>query len=117
MSSKPTLGARRTGEISQTPCFRYIHLLCDLGALALAWSITLELRPFLNPYMPVAIPPEKMLALAFRLPALLLLWVLGSVWLNTSRERSDRSMVAALLCVTESTLVVSTLAVVVTFFS
>ena len=117
MSTKPTLGARRTGEISNTPCFRYIHLLFDLAALALAWRITLELRPLLNSYMPIAILREMMPGLAFRLPALLLLWVLASLWLNTYGERSDRSIVAALLRVTESTLVVSTLAVVITFFS
>lgn len=117
MSSKPMLGARRTGEISNTPLARYIHLLFDLAALALAWRITVELRPLLNPYMLVAIPREMMPGLAFRLTALLLLWVLASLWLNTYGERSDRSMVAALLRVTESTLVVSTLAIVVTFFS
>jgi exopolysaccharide biosynthesis polyprenyl glycosylphosphotransferase len=117
MSLKPTLGARRTGEISQTLCFRYVHLLFDLAALALAWRITLELRLLLNPYMPTAIPREMMPALAFRLTALLPLWLLASLWLNTYGERSDRSIVAALLRVMESTLVVSMLAVVLTFFS
>ena len=117
MSSKRTLAARRTGEISNTALFRYIHLLFDLAALALAWRITLELRPLLNPYMPVAIPREMMPVLAFRLTALLTLWLLASLWLNTYSGRQDRSIVSALLRVTESTLVVSTLAVVVTFFS
>lgn len=117
MSLKPTLGARRTGEISQTLCFRYVHLLFDLAALALAWRITLELRLLLNPYMPIAIPREMMPALAFRVTALLPLWLLASLWLNTYGERSDRSIVAALLRVMESTLVVSMLAVVLTFFS
>jgi exopolysaccharide biosynthesis polyprenyl glycosylphosphotransferase len=117
MSLKPTLGARRTGEVSQTLCFRYVHLLFDLAALALAWRMTLELRLLLNPYMPIAIPRELMPALAFRLTALLPLWVLASLWLNTYGERSERSIVAALLRVMESTLVVSMLAVVLTFFS
>jgi exopolysaccharide biosynthesis polyprenyl glycosylphosphotransferase len=55
--------------------------------------------------------------LAFRLTALLVLWLLASLWLRTYGDRSDRSIVAGLLGVMESTLVVSALAVVVTFFS
>ena len=117
MPLNPKLGAHRAGEISYSPLFCYIHLLFDLAALVMAWRITLEGRPLLNAYLPIAIPREVMPVLAFRLGALLALWLLASLWLKTYQDRGDHSIVAALFRVMESTLVVTTLAVVVTFFS
>lgn len=108
---------RRPGEISYTPLFCGAHLVFDLAALVAAWHLTLEIRPLLNQFLPAAIPREIMPILALRLQALLALWLLVSLWLNTYRDRGDRSIVSALLRVTESTIVVTTLAVVVTFFS
>ena len=110
-------GARRPGEIPHNPLFCGTHMIFDLAAVATAWYLTLEARPLLNQYLPVAIPREMMPLLALRLQALLALWLLVSVWLNTYGDRGDRSIVAALFRVAESTVVVTTLAVVVTFFS
>jgi hypothetical protein len=76
-------------------------MIFDLAAVATAWYLTLEARPLLNQYLPVAIPREMMPLLALRLQALLALWLLVSVWLNTYGDRGDRSIVAALFRVAE----------------
>ncbi len=117
MQLKPKFSNRRKGEITYSPLFCSTHLFFDLIALALAWRLTLEGRPLLNGYLPIAIPREMMPLLVLRLATLLGLWLIAALWLNTYRNRGTGSLVAALLRVTESTFVVSTLAVVVTFFS
>lgn len=108
---------RKPGEIAYTPFFRGTHLVFDLAALTAAWEVTLETRLMLNPYFPSAIPRQMMPLLALRLEVLLPLWALVSVWLNIYEDRGDRSLVAALFRVAESTVVITMLAVVVAFFS
>ena len=96
--------------------FRIVRVICDLCALAAAWRITLELRLLLNPYMAVYIPRERMHVVAPPLWGLLLLWLAAAWWLRTYRDLDEPSLVSGLLRVTESAMVVSTLAIVLIFF-
>lgn len=109
---------RRTDDI--VPCgriFPAIHLISDVAAVSLAWRAALELRLFLNSYLPAAIPRGAMQIVALKLVYVLLLWVGVSVGLGTYRHRSHSSLVSALLRVAQSAAVVSALAITVTFFS
>ncbi len=97
--------------------FRAVRLICDLCALAAAWRVTLEVRLLLNPYMAVYISRDRMQVVAPPLWGLLLLWIGAAWWLRTYRDLEQPSLVSGLLRITESAMVVSTLAIVLTFFS
>lgn len=97
--------------------FQCVHLTFDLAALIVAWRTTFELRLALNPYMKVAISRDDMQSLAPPLAGVLLLWVLASLWLHTYKPRIDHSMVGALMGVAKSATLVSTVAIVLTFFT
>jgi exopolysaccharide biosynthesis polyprenyl glycosylphosphotransferase len=96
--------------------FHIVHLVFDLAALSVAWRITAESRLLLNPYMATNISRSHIHDVAPSLIALLGLWLAASAWLRTYRDREDRSPVAALFQVSESSVVFCTLAIVVTFF-
>ncbi|HEY1241967.1 MAG TPA: exopolysaccharide biosynthesis polyprenyl glycosylphosphotransferase [Bryobacteraceae bacterium] len=109
---------RRTDDIVPSGrVFPWIHLACDLAAVSLAWRAALELRIFLNSYLPLEIPRGAIQIVALKLVYVLLLWVVVSVVLGTYRQRNHSSLVSALLRVAESAAVVSALAITVTFFS
>ena len=97
--------------------YRLLHLACDLCALTEAWYVTREIRLFLNPYMSVAIAREDMEIVAPSLTILLLLWILTAIWRKIYRPPVDPSLVAGLLRVSESATLVSSLAIILTFFS
>ncbi len=99
------------------PIYHSLHLLFDLAAVMVAWRATLELRLLLNPYMAITITRARMDVVAPRLSWLVALWILAALWMRTYRDAHDRAVVAGLLRVTESAVVVSTLAIVLTFFS
>lgn len=97
--------------------FPAIHLLFDLAALIIAWIITFELRLGLNQYMSRTITRAAMHTAAPPLAGLLALWLLAALSLKVYREEVDTSTVSALLSTMKSTILVSTLVIVVTFFS
>ena len=108
----------RSGSI--VPCgriFQFSHLIFDICAVSLAWRIALEIRLLLNPYLPMEITRSTMDVVALRLIYVLLLWIGASLLLRTYRDTNDRSLVMAFLRVAESAVVVSALAITVTFFS
>ncbi len=97
--------------------FPAIHLIFDLFALIIAWMITFELRLELNQYMSKTITRAAMHTVAPPLAGLLVLWILAALSLKVYREEVDTSTGSALLSTMKSTIVVSTLLIVVTFFS
>ncbi|HLK51559.1 MAG TPA: sugar transferase [Bryobacteraceae bacterium] len=102
------------------PCgrvFHLVHLVFDIGAVALAWRAALELRLLINPYLPVEITRSAMDVVALRLGVVVLLWIGASLLLKTYQDRNDSSVVMALLRVAQSAVVISVLAITVTFFS
>jgi exopolysaccharide biosynthesis polyprenyl glycosylphosphotransferase len=88
-----------------------------LAAVALAWRAALELRLALNCCLPVEITRGAMDVVALRFVYVLLLWIAVSLVLRTYHDRHNFSRVRALFHVAKSAVVVSTLAVTVTFFS
>jgi exopolysaccharide biosynthesis polyprenyl glycosylphosphotransferase len=78
--------------------------------------MTAEIRLFLNRYMATTIYRGSLPAVAPKLLALLFFWVIASLWLKTYRDKSDPTLVAALLGVAESTMTFCTAVVLVTFF-
>lgn len=115
MSYKKTLPVE-TASLRGFHC-RALHLLCDLCALTAAWYVTRELRVFLNPYMSIAIARKDMEIIAPSLSMLLLLWILAAMWRKIYRPQTDPSLVAGLLRTSESATLVSSLAIIITFFS
>lgn len=102
------------------PCgkdFQIIHFLFDLAAVALAWRTALEIRLFLNSYLPVEITRRAMDVVALRLGWVLLFWIAASLMLRTYRDRNDSSLVMALLRVAQSAVVVNALIIMAAFFS
>lgn len=97
--------------------FQIIHVVLDLAALVFAWSITFEVRVALNQYMPHYISRANMHTIAPPPLGLLILWILAALWLKIYREDPDPSLVTFLLRTTKSVIVVSTLVIIVTFFS
>jgi exopolysaccharide biosynthesis polyprenyl glycosylphosphotransferase len=95
----------------------FLHLAFDLLALTAAWYVTMEVRLLLNPYMALSISRDRMYVVAQPLSGTLLLWIAVSLWLGTYRPQPGNFTAARLMRVAESAAVVSTLAIVVTFFS
>ena len=93
---------------------KWIELAFDLVALSIAWWATIYIRFFLNPYFPVALDRAQLHSLAPPLWAILAVWILNSV-----RTKSDVSEWpgASALHLVDSALIVSTVIIVVTFFS
>ncbi|HUB79579.1 MAG TPA: sugar transferase [Bryobacteraceae bacterium] len=114
--SYPKLLRVDTGPIRSIQ-YRALHLIFDLGALSAAWYLTGEIRLLLNPYMSIVIAPQDMNSVAPRLSALLLLWILAALWRKIYRTPQDPSLVAGLLRVAESATLVSSLLIILTFFS
>jgi exopolysaccharide biosynthesis polyprenyl glycosylphosphotransferase len=67
--------------------------------------------------MSITIAREDMDIVAPSLTVLLLLWILAAIWRKIYRAPTDPSLVAGLLRVSESAIVVSSLAIILTFFS
>jgi exopolysaccharide biosynthesis polyprenyl glycosylphosphotransferase len=97
--------------------FHFIHLIFDLAAVAVAWRAALEVRLALNCCLPVEITRSAMEVVALRFVYVLLLWTGASLVLRTYHDRHNFSRVRALFHVAKSAVVVSTLAITVTFFS
>jgi exopolysaccharide biosynthesis polyprenyl glycosylphosphotransferase len=97
--------------------YRALHLIFDLGALSTAWYLTREIRLLLNPYMSAVIARQDMNSVAPRLSVLLMLWSLAATWRKIYRAPADPSSGAGLLRVAESATLVSSLAIIITFFS
>lgn len=97
--------------------FQATHIFFDLTALIIAWIITFEIRLGLNEFMSKTISRAGMHTAAPPLAGLLALWLLAALWLKIYREDLDTAVVNALLSTMKSTILVSTLVIVVTFFS
>lgn len=110
---------RVTNSLRVMPCgpsFQWTHLVFDLIALSSAWRLTAEIRLLLNPYMATPIYRGSLPTVAPKLLALLCFWVAASLWLKTYRDKSDQTLVAALLGVAESTMIFCATVVLATFF-
>ncbi|MCU1335629.1 MAG: exopolysaccharide biosynthesis polyprenyl glycosylphosphotransferase [Bryobacterales bacterium] len=99
------------------PVFQITRILFDLAALIIAWKVTLEIRVALNEFMPRFISRSSMHIAAPSPLGLLVLWILAALWLKIYREDPDTSLGSALLRTTKSAILVSTLVIVLTFFS
>lgn len=117
MSVKETGHFRADGIVPSGRVFHFIHLIFDLAAVALAWRTALEVRLLLNSYMPIEITRSAMQVVALKLIIVLFFWIGASVVLRAYQDRNDSSLVMALLRVAESAVVISALAITVTFFS
>jgi exopolysaccharide biosynthesis polyprenyl glycosylphosphotransferase len=105
------------GVVPSGRTFHLIHLAFDVAAIAISWRVALEARLFLNAYLPVEITRSAMDVVALRLIFVLFVWLGASLVLRTYQDRNDTSVVMALLRVAESAVVLSALAITVTFFS
>lgn len=117
MIGQHTGRGRTTGIIPCGRTFHFIHFVFDLAAVAFAWRAALEVRPLLNVYLPVEIPRDAMDVVALKFVYVLLLWVVAALVLRTYQDRNDSSLVTALVRVAQSAVIVSALAITVTFFS
>jgi exopolysaccharide biosynthesis polyprenyl glycosylphosphotransferase len=95
-----------------------VQLGLDLGALIAAWLITFELRLLLNPLLSVHMTRSELHLAAPSLGGILLLWILTSFWLKVYGSRPPSALpIPESLQLVDSTIVVTTIAIAVTFFS
>lgn len=116
-----SFGAGATGRSVQHYLFkrtRYqvLQLLGDLGSLALAWRLAIEVRLLLNAFSQRQFSRSQLLEVAPPLALICLLWI-GVAWYLGLYRGSPRSASANLMIQAESAMVVAALNVVVAFFS
>jgi hypothetical protein len=103
---------------SRSRLLQFLQLGLDLLALTAAWFVTFELRLLLNRFMSVQMSRTEMHLAAPSLLGILLLWILTSFWLSAYGTRSAASLpIPESLQLVNSTILFTTIAVAVAFFS
>lgn len=97
--------------------FPFVQFGLDGIALVLGWFTTIHVRLWLNGFFTSKIPPSQAYHVAPALGGMLTLWVIASVWLRIYRRRDDLAVAPALSRVADSTILMSALAIIATFFS
>jgi exopolysaccharide biosynthesis polyprenyl glycosylphosphotransferase len=94
-----------------------VEYVFDAVALTAAWYGAVHVRLLLNPFMTRSFTPAEMYASAPPVFAVLLLWLAASLWMAVYRPRKRTGVGEDFARLFEPALIVSTLYVVVTFFS
>jgi exopolysaccharide biosynthesis polyprenyl glycosylphosphotransferase len=94
-----------------------IQLVFDLAALTVAWRPTFEWRLILNPYMAIAMSEQQLRRAAPPLLWILCLWTATNLWLTVSGRSNRDGGRMNIFRLSEATLAVSTISIVVAFFS
>jgi exopolysaccharide biosynthesis polyprenyl glycosylphosphotransferase len=103
---------------SRSRLLQFLQLGLDLLALTAAWFITFELRLLLNRFLSVHMTRAELHLAAPSLLGILLLWILTSLWLSVFGSRSPAAVpVPESLQLVNSTILFTTIAVAVAFFS
>jgi exopolysaccharide biosynthesis polyprenyl glycosylphosphotransferase len=105
-----------SNRISNWRVFAPVHFLLDLLALALAWHFAIELRVYLNPWMPHQLTVEQFRKMVPHPIVILVLWMLTSLWIGQYRRKKMWSAAHALRQAIESDALACALALFATAF-
>jgi exopolysaccharide biosynthesis polyprenyl glycosylphosphotransferase len=94
-----------------------VHFGLDLVALLVAWYTAIQLRVYLNPWMPTQISVAQVRGLVPHPLVIVVLWTIVALWVGLYRRKKTWSAARAIRQAIESDIIACALAIVVTFFS
>jgi exopolysaccharide biosynthesis polyprenyl glycosylphosphotransferase len=103
--------------LSNRKTLQYVCALVELGAIALAWRIAVELRVAANPFMAVSFDPHRAGMWAPPLLWILAVWLVVVAWFKPYARPEATRFWAGMVAAAECALAVSGVAIAVTFFS